>query len=78
MDPGKDNKNLIIANDEDSFTENIVLSLVKNIENSGRTLFFDSWYSSISLIHKLTNKGFKVVTTLRKNAKICQIKKTRK
>ena len=52
-----------------SFTENIVLSLVKNIENSGRTLFFDSWKSSISLIHKLTNKGFKVVTTIRKNAK---------
>ena len=60
------NKNIIIINDEDSFTENIVLSLVKNIENSGRTLFLDSWYS---LIHKLTNKGFRVVTTLRKNAK---------
>ena len=47
FDPGRDNKNLIIENVEDSFTENIVLSLVKNIENSGRTLFFDSWYSSI-------------------------------
>ena len=66
FDPCKDNKNLIIINDEDSFTENIILSLVKNIENSGRTLFFDSWYS---LINKLTNKGFRVVTTLRKNAK---------
>ena len=66
---GRDNKNLIIENVGDSFTENIVLSLVKNIENSGRTLFFDSWYSSISLIHKLTIKGFRVVTTLRKNAK---------
>ena len=29
FDPGKDNKKLIITNDEDSFTENIVLSLVK-------------------------------------------------
>ena len=56
FDPGRDNKNLIIENVEDSFTENIALSLVKNIENSGRTLFFDSWYSSISLIHKLTKR----------------------
>ena len=66
---GKDNKNLIITNVEDSFTENIELSLVKNIENIGRTLFFDSWYSSISLIYKLTIKGFRVATTLRKNTK---------
>ena len=69
FDPGKDNKNLIINNDEDSFTENIVLSLIVNIGNRGRILFFNSWYSSISLIHKPTNKGFRVVTTLRKNAK---------
>ena len=33
FEPGKNNKNLIIT----------------NVENNGRTLFFDSWYSLISL-----------------------------
>jgi len=69
FDPGQNYKNLIIEDEEISFTENIVLSLLQKLEGQGHRVFFDSWYSSVSLIEKLTDKGFQVISTLRNNSK---------
>ena len=46
MDPGQENKNLILNDKTFSFTGNIVLSLLEGLEKSGKKVFFDSWYSS--------------------------------
>ena len=69
FDPGQNYKNLLIEDEEISFTENIVLSLLQKLEGKGHRVFFDSWYSSVSLIEKLTDKGFQVISTLRNNSK---------
>ena len=69
LDPGKNNKNFIITNPEYSYTESIVLKVLSKHENKGYRIFFDSWYSSISLNNILTKKGFQVISTLRLNAK---------
>ena len=69
IDPGKNNKNFIITNPEYSYTESIVLKLLSKHENKGYRIFFDSWYSSISLINILTKKWFQAISTLRLNTK---------
>ena len=69
IDPGKNNKNFIITNPEYSYTESVVVKLLSKHENKGYIIFFDSWYSSISLINILTKKGFRAISTLRLNAK---------
>jgi len=69
FDPGQNYRNLIMEDEEISFTENIVLSLLKKLENKGHRVFFDSWYSSVSLVEKLTEKGFQVISTLRNTSK---------
>ena len=68
IDPGKNNKNYIITNSEYNYIESIVLKLLSKHENKGYRIFFDSWYSSISLINILTKKGFQAISTLRLNA----------
>ena len=42
MDPGKENKNLILKDKIFSFAENIVLSLLEGLEKSGKKVFFYS------------------------------------
>ena len=69
FDPGQNYKNLIMFNEEISFTENIVLKLLESLKGKGHRVFFDSWYSSVSLVEKLTEKGFQVISTLRNNTK---------
>ena len=69
FDPGQNYRNLIMEDEEISFTENIVLSLLKKLEHKGHRVFFDSWYSSVSLVEKLTERGFQVISTLRNTSK---------
>ena len=69
IEPGKNNKNFIITNPEYSYTKSIVFKLLSKHENKGYIIFFDIWYSSISLLNILTKKGFKVISTLRVNDK---------
>ena len=45
------------------------MKVLSKHENKGYRIFFDSWYSSISLINILTYKGFQAVSILRLNAK---------
>ena len=69
MDPGQENKNLILNDKTFSFTENIVLSLLEGLEKSGKKVFFDSWYSSINLCGELSKREILFCSTLRANAK---------
>ena len=62
--PGKKNKNLIKI-ENNFYTESIVLKLLESLENTNRCVYFDSWYSSIFLCKKLTEKSFKVILTIR-------------
>ena len=55
--------------ENNSYTESIVLKLFENFENTNRCVYFDSWYSSISLCKKHKEKGFKAISTIRNNAK---------
>lgn len=45
----------------------VVLRLVKHIQNTGRNVTADNWFSSIPLVNDLTSKGLTYVGTLRKN-----------
>lgn len=63
IDPYKNNKNFIIIKPEYSYTESIVLKLLSKYENKDHRMFFESWYSSISLINILTKKGFQAIST---------------
>lgn len=69
FDPGQNYRNLIMEDEEISFIENIVLSLLKKLEHKGHRVFFDIWYSSVSLVEKLTERGFQVISTLRNTSK---------
>lgn len=68
LDPGKENKNLILS-DDNSFTESIIFRLLQGLENKGHPIFCDSWYSTIILAQKLVGKGFGLTSILRGNAK---------
>lgn len=70
FDPGKDSKDFVYFEDNPSVTESIVLRLISKItDNKERNIFFDGWYSSISLLNKLTEKGYRNTTVIRGNAK---------
>ena len=66
FDPGKDNKDFVYFGDNPSATESIILRLISKITDN---IFFDGWYSSISLLNKLTEKGNRNITVIRGNAK---------
>ena len=55
---GKDYKDLIYFQDDKPFTELIVLRLLDDLEGVKRRFFFDSWYSSLSLIENFLKKDF--------------------
>ena len=59
----------IIQFENNSYTESIVSKLLEKLENTNRCIYFDSWYSSISLCKKLTEKSFKLISTIRNNVK---------
>ena len=72
FDPGRVGKDLITVDDTNSVTESVVLKLLECIKDSHkkqRNLFFDGWYSSISLMKKLTKMGYLNTTVLRSNSK---------
>jgi len=70
LDPGKTGKEFVELKDNSSFSESIVLRLVSCItDKRQRNLFCDGWYSSISLMKKLTNMGYLVTTVLRNYSK---------
>jgi len=70
FDPGKVGKDLLYFEDNSSLTESVVLKLLSKIKDKKqRNLFFDGWYSSISLMKKLTTMGYKNTTILRSNSK---------
>ena len=78
FDPGNNYKNLISPNSGENYAYQIVLSLLDGLEGKVYTLYYDSWHSSIMLTNKLTELGFNIITTLRKNAKFFQIFKKQK
>ena len=53
----------------DNYSESIVLTLLKRLENTGRTIYFNSWYSSFSLYKKLTYNYFKFIFLMKKKRK---------
>ena len=66
FDPGKAGKDFINS----SLAESVVLRLLTYIkDNKQRNLFYDGWYSSISLMKKLTKMGYLITTILRTNSK---------
>ena len=70
FDPGKNGKEFMNFEDNSSLTESIVLRLLSCIkDNKQRNVFFDGWYSSISLMKKLTKMGYLNTTVLRNNSK---------
>ena len=70
IDPGKKFKERLYNTKDDSrYAEFIVLKLIENIKNGPHRLFFDGWYSSISLLTKLKQRGFLAMSILRNNTK---------
>ena len=72
FDPGRGGKNFICSDDCNSLSESIVLKLlscIKDTDKKKRNVFFDGWYSSISLMRKLTKLGFLNTTVLRATSK---------
>ena len=67
--PGKQYKSLIAPDPNNSFSYQIVITLVNRLKESGYRIYCDSWYGSIALIKELSLKGFAVITTLRENTK---------
>lgn len=47
--------------------EDVVLRLVKPIENTGRNVTADNWFTSIPLVKEMANKKLSFVGTIRKN-----------
>ncbi|KAJ8938998.1 hypothetical protein NQ314_011248 [Rhamnusium bicolor] len=56
-------------NDGVSVADKVVLGLMNNLLDSGRTLFTDNWYTSVGLVRKLATRGTHLVGTLRSNRK---------
>jgi len=70
FDPGRVGRDFVHLDDNSSFTESIVLRLLSCLhDNKQRNVFFDGWYSSISLMRKLTKMGYLNTTILRNNSK---------
>ena len=70
FDPGKSGKDFIYLDDSSSISESIVLRLLSCVnDRKQRNLFCDGWYSSISLMKKLSNMGYLVTTVLRSGSK---------
>ena len=70
FDPGRVGKDFINNKECDSLSESIVLKLLEPInDKKKRNIFFDGWYSSISLMRKLTKLGFLNTTVLRSTSK---------
>ena len=69
FDPAKLYKELIAPEQDELFTKQIVLTLLTNLENKGIKVFFDGWYSFISLAKELNSKGFFFISTIRQNIK---------
>ena len=67
FDPGKKYKSLIAPIDDQNLAFQIVLSLLEGLEGKGYTVYYDSWYSSILLIEKLTELKFKTITIIKKS-----------
>jgi hypothetical protein len=53
-----------------SSSQNVVLTLAKNLFNKGRTIYTDNYYTSIDLAHSLLEKQTHLVGTLRSNRKL--------
>lgn len=56
-------------NDGVSVADKVVLELMDNLLDSGRTLFTDNWYTSVGLARKLAAHSTHLVGTLRSNRK---------
>ena len=70
FDPGKSGKDFIYLDDTCSVSESIVLRLLSCInDRKQRNVFCDGWYSSISLMKKLTKMGYLITTVLRNTSK---------
>ena len=71
FDPGKIGKDFINSEDTSlSLTENIVLKIISCLnDHRQRNILFGGWYSSKSLIKKLTKMGYLNTTILRSNSK---------
>ena len=70
LDPGRIGKDLIYYEGNNSLNESIVLRLLSCIKDQKkRNVFFDGWYSSLSLMKKLTKMGYLNTTVLRANSK---------
>ncbi|KAG5864073.1 hypothetical protein JTB14_033907 [Gonioctena quinquepunctata] len=52
-----------------SASQNVVMKLIEDLLNNGRTLFIDNFYTSVPLACKLLSHYTHVVGTLRKNRK---------
>jgi len=70
FDPGRAGKDFINLDNNPSLAESIVLRLLSCLtDHRQRNLFCDGWYSSISLMKKLTKMGYLNTTILRTNSK---------
>ena len=70
FDPGKFGKDLIYFEENPSITESIFLRLLSPIkDNNQRCVFFNGWYSSISLMEKRSKKNYLNFIVLRNKAK---------
>ena len=72
FDPGKRGKDFIALDNCCSLSESIVLKLlscIKDNHEKRRNVFFDGWYSSLSLMKKLTKMGYLNTTVLRATSK---------
>ena len=70
FDPGRSGKDFMYLDDSSSLSESIVLRLISCFnDKKQRNLFFDGWYSSISLMKKLSSMGYLNTTVLRSYSK---------
>jgi len=70
FDPGKTGRDFVHFDDNSSLSESIVLRLLSCLnDKKQRNIFFDGWYSSISLMKKLTKLGYLNTTVLRNNSR---------
>lgn len=58
-----------VKQDDTSVSETVVTELMDGLLNSGRTLFTDNWYTSVSLADKMIKNKTHLVGTLRANRK---------
>ena len=58
-----------LENKEMSASENVVMKLVKELLNEGRTLYLDNFYTSVPLAYRLLELKTHTVGTLRQNRK---------